>query len=213
MRRSGVFGILVHLAALSAGAELIVMEDGRALSARGHSYSGELIVLDLGAGNAIGFPSVQVRAILDDELPAGFEGDRLAAAYARDPKGFGPLIAEAAATHGLDPVLLEAVIQAESAFDPGAVSPKGAQGLMQLMPATAAELQVDNPFDPRANVEGGARYLKALIGVFDGDLGLALAAYNSGRGRVERSGDIPPISETRRYVQRVLSYYNKVAGG
>jgi soluble lytic murein transglycosylase-like protein len=197
---------------VSVQAELIVFQDGRAMGARGHSYDGAMILLDLGGGNAIGFPSDQVRAILDDELPSYMEGDRLLMAYARDPKGFGSLIAEAAAKHGLDPVLLESVIRAESGFDPRAVSSKGAQGLMQLMPATAAELEVGDPFDPHANVDGGARYLRALLELFGGDMGLALAAYNSGRGRVERSGDIPPIAETRRYVQRVLSYYNKVAG-
>jgi soluble lytic murein transglycosylase-like protein len=209
--RTSITVLAVLVAGLSE-AELVVMSDGRALSASSHRLEGELIVLELEGGNLLGFPSSQVRAILPDEPVARLDGGRLIEAYARDPRGFGRWIAEAAARHGLDPVLLEAVVKVESNFDPAAVSPKGAQGLMQLMPATAAELQVTDPFDPAANLDGGARYLKVLLEVFAGDLGLALAAYNSGPGRVARRGEIPAIDETRRYVHRVLSFYTHAAG-
>lgn len=119
------------------------------------------------------------------------------------------LIQTTAARHGLDPALVHAVIRAESAYQPEAVSPKGAIGLMQLMPGTAEELGVD-PWDVAQNVEGGVRYLKGLLERF-GDLTLALAGYNAGPGVVSRHGNtIPPYPETRAYVERVLDWY---AGG
>ncbi len=120
---------------------------------------------------------------------------------------YGDAIAGTARVHGLDPALLHAVIHAESAFDPLAVSPAGAMGLMQLMPATAARFGVVNAFDPRANLDGGARYLRVLLDQF-GQLPLALAAYNAGENTVIRSGyAIPAIAETQTYVSRVLDFY------
>jgi soluble lytic murein transglycosylase-like protein len=115
------------------------------------------------------------------------------------------IIRAAAVESGLREELLHAVIAVESGFQPRAVSPKGAMGLMQLMPATAAELGVDHPFDPEENVLGGARHLRRLVDRFDGDLELALAAYNAGEGRVRSTGRIPAIPETRQYVRRVLA--------
>jgi soluble lytic murein transglycosylase-like protein len=102
---------------------------------------------------------------------------------------------------------LQAIIKIESNFNPSAVSPAGAQGLMQLMPATAARYQVDKPFDPQANMEGGIRYLKDLLGIFAGELRYVLAAYNAGEGAVYQYGGIPPYPETQRYVERVLALY------
>ncbi|MGH7231095.1 MAG: lytic transglycosylase domain-containing protein [Nitrospiraceae bacterium] len=109
--------------------------------------------------------------------------------------------------HRLDPALLSAVIKAESDFDPGAVSRAGAIGLMQLMPKTAVRLDIQDPFDPDENIAGGARYLRYLLDRFNGNLPLALAAYNAGATRVERYNTLPPIRETRRYVKKVLRYY------
>lgn len=107
---------------------------------------------------------------------------------------------------GLSPQLLHAVIAVESAYDPRAVSPKGAQGLMQLMPATARRFGVKDPFDPQDNVRGGAQYLKVLLAQFNGDLQLTLAAYNAGENAVVRHGNrVPPFAETRRYVPKVIA--------
>jgi soluble lytic murein transglycosylase-like protein len=106
--------------------------------------------------------------------------------------------------------LLHAVIRAESGYNPEAVSPKGAAGLMQLMPATASRMGVRDRFDPQDNIEGGARYLSQLLDMFPSDIKLAVAAYNSGENAVKRHGNqIPPYSETQTYVDRVLNYYSR----
>lgn len=119
----------------------------------------------------------------------------------------GPLIKDAAAKVKLKEELVRSVIERESAFRPCAVSPKGAQGLMQLMPATAAELGVKDPFDPKQNIDGGARYLKQMLDKYQGNLELALAAYNAGPGRVDRAGGVPPIDETRTYILNILGKF------
>lgn len=117
---------------------------------------------------------------------------------------FDPIIDRHSATHGVDPDLVRAVIQVESAFNPHAVSPKGAMGLMQLMPATAVELGVGNAFDPAENIQGGVRYLKRLLARYDDRVELALAAYNAGPGAVDRHGQkVPPYRETQDYVRRI----------
>jgi soluble lytic murein transglycosylase-like protein len=115
------------------------------------------------------------------------------------------IIQAAAARHGVDPLLITAVIQTESQFDPRAVSAKGAQGLMQLMPDTARDLQVADPFDPRENITGGTRYLRSLLDRYNGDLELSLAAYNAGPGKVR--DEVPNIPETKTYVSRVMGNY------
>jgi soluble lytic murein transglycosylase-like protein len=115
-------------------------------------------------------------------------------------------ISAAAARNGVDPNVLTGLIRAESNFDPNAGSPAGAQGLTQLMPATAAGLGVANPLDPVQSIEGGARYLRQQLDHFGGDVTKALAAYNAGPGAVERFGGVPPYEETQNYVRRVLGY-------
>ena len=119
----------------------------------------------------------------------------------------GPLVEEISRREGLTPDLLRAVIQKESGFLPCAVSSKGAQGLMQLMPATASDLGVRDPFDPKQNIIGGVTYLKYLLDLFGGDLSLSLAAYNAGENSVLRFGGIPSFTETREYVRKVTSLY------
>jgi len=108
-------------------------------------------------------------------------------------------------------LLVKAVMKAESNFNPGAVSPKGAQGLMQLMPGTAKLMKVDDPFDPDDNIKGGTGYLRVLHEVFKGDIDLVLAGYNAGPMRVvEHNMKVPPIEETKNYIKRVKQYYNKL---
>lgn len=112
------------------------------------------------------------------------------------------------AKHDVDPYLVKAVIKAESNFDPNAVSPKNAQGIMQLIPETASNYGVDNPFDAKENMEGGVEHLSDLLNYFDGDLRLSLAAYNAGKGAVIKHGfTIPPYPETTEYIAKVLGYY------
>ena len=124
------------------------------------------------------------------------------------------MVNEAALRHGLDPCLIFSVMRAESAFNRMAVSPKGASGLMQLMPATATRFGVKNIFDPRENVFGGAKYLRWLLDRFSGDVRLALAGYNAGEGAVEFYGyRIPPFLETQNYVRTIYTRYSRLRGG
>jgi soluble lytic murein transglycosylase-like protein len=121
-----------------------------------------------------------------------------------------PHIDEASQQYGIDPVLIQAVIYVESNFDPQALSPKGAQGLMQLMPQTARDLQVSDAFSPKENIAGGTRYLRYLLDMYNQDMSLALAAYNAGPEKVNLYRGIPPYQETKTYVQRVTQIYNQL---
>ena len=129
---------------------------------------------------------------------------------ARTP--FAAEIDAAARKYNLDPNLLRGLIRAESNFNPRAGSPAGAQGLTQLMPATARSLGVTNPFDPVQSIEGGAKYLRQQLDRFGGDVRKALAAYNAGPGAVQRYGGIPPYQETQHYVRRVMAYAAEYRG-
>ena len=121
-------------------------------------------------------------------------------------------IEQAAARHNVDPNLVRAVVKVESNFNPNAVSRKGAMGLMQLMPSTARQLKVKNPFDPEQNVDAGVRHLKQLLESYGGDVRLTLAAYNAGAGAVARSSGVPHFAETQNYVRRITSLYNAGSG-
>jgi soluble lytic murein transglycosylase-like protein len=134
--------------------------------------------------------------------------ERAAAGTLRNP--YGEAISQVAREQGLEAALLHAVITVESGYNPRARSRKGASGLMQLIPATAKRFGVTNVWNPLDNIRGGARYLRELLGIFNDNMPLALAAYNAGEGAVMRSGNaIPPYPETRRYVPRVLEYYER----
>ncbi len=125
------------------------------------------------------------------------------------PDRWDTYIGEAGLRYSVDPALVKAIIRAESNFNPYAVSPKGAEGLMQLMPATANMVQVADSFNPADNISGGVRYFRYLLDKFEGDVTLSLAAYNAGEANVRKYGGIPPFKETQQYVRRVLSHYEK----
>jgi hypothetical protein len=122
---------------------------------------------------------------------------------------FGPIIQQKSRKYDIEPSIIRALISAESSWDVHAVSDKGAIGLMQLMPATARDMEIKNPFDPEQNIEGGTRYLRMLLDRFNGNMELAVAAYNAGPAAVEKSGGIPSFSETKKFVRNVISSYRK----
>jgi len=198
--RSPLFALGLLALGPLASAEIALLSSGTTLKLEGHRIEDGTVVLLLRGGGEIGVPVSAVRGFVPDEVVeevAGEEGDVRSLAVA------------AAKRHGLDPELVLAVVGVESAFRPEAVSSKGAQGLMQLMPRTAASLGVEDAFDPAENLDGGVRHLGALLARYGGDVERALAAYNAGEGAVARHGGIPPFQETREYVKRVLERYER----
>ncbi|MEE9554275.1 MAG: transglycosylase SLT domain-containing protein [candidate division Zixibacteria bacterium] len=143
--------------------------------------------------------------IMQMSRPPESTGPKLVAADDKPLKDFDSIITRAAEKFGLKPGLIRAVIEHESAGNPSAVSPKGAKGLMQLMDSTAAMLGVANPFDPVANIMGGAKYLSMLLKKFGGDMAKTIASYNAGPGTVEKYNGVPPYPETQNYVRKVMS--------
>lgn len=128
------------------------------------------------------------------------------------PSTYTEIINNACDRHGVDPALVHAIVKVESDFNPYAMSRKGAMGLMQLMPQTAVNMNIRNIFSPDENIDGGVRYLRYLIDRYEGNLSLALAAYNSGETAVKKWGTVPPYPETQNYVQRILNLYNGTGG-
>lgn len=215
--RSGRFAVRSFAAAATAalavcfmvspaGAEIYLRDEGASGIALSNHAEGEI---------ELGLEFAQSLAPRHDIEPGEAALARPAsappAALARREK-LARLVSAAAATHGLPEELLTAMIEVESNFNAAAVSPAGAVGLMQLMPRTARYLGVENAHDPASNIDGGARYLKKLLGRFDNNLHLALAAYNAGPTTVLRSGAIPPFAETRRYVPKVIGRYHSLLG-
>jgi hypothetical protein len=194
-------------ACAQASAEIVYFASGRTMSVKAHREQGSHLVLVLVGGGEVVCDAATVARIVPDELPA-FEGlpKEILSQVLAIVTAYDGIIEDAAARHGVNPRLVRAVIQVESAYRAEAKSRKGAIGLMQLMPGTARRFAVADPYDPGANIEGGTKYLKFLLERFD--VSLALAAYNAGEAAVQRFGGIPPYAETRNYVQAVM----KLAG-
>ena len=151
-------------------------------------------------------------------LPAAHRTGRVPTGSADRRAELWPVVQETALAHGVDPALVDLVIRMESGYNPRAISPKGARGMMQLLPSTASAYGVADIFNPRENVRGGVRYLRDLLGRFDSDVRLALAAYNAGPEAVVKHRGVPPYPETRNYVSAILAAYSgsggpKLAGG
>jgi len=145
--------------------------------------------------------------IRESKEDVGEEKQASPASPVADKNQFDPLILEASKKYDVDFALIKAIIRAESGFNPFAVSRKGAKGLMQLMPATAQRMNVENIFNPRENIEGGVRYFRYLLSLFNNDLRLSLAAYNAGENIVSELRSIPPYRETIDYVRKVIYFY------
>ena len=210
-RRRGLAGraaVVVALTAVAlellggvAWAELVFLSSGRTMTVQSHRFDGDLVVLKLRGGGEIVCAASSVDHIAPDDVVRPEPG----AAGAAEPLGpvpYAEIIDEAANRVGVDPRLVRAVIQVESAYQASARSRKGAMGLMQLMPETARRYAVADPYDPGSNVDAGIRHLKTLLDRFE--LSLALAAYNAGEAAVERFRGIPPYAETQSYVRQVL---------
>jgi len=210
-------------AARPAGAELVVLTDGRFLKVRAFELDGEQMRLTLPEGGRLTLSLARIERVVDDEIPLPAEEPpaeevapearpafswRFEESHPVPSTPYGELIYEIARRHALNPVLVAAVVRAESAFDADAISPKGARGLMQLMPATGRRFGVSEweLFVPERNLEAGITYLRWLLERFDSDLHLALAAYNAGEGTVDRYRGVPPFRETLGYLARVLRF-------
>jgi hypothetical protein len=201
MIRRARFAVLAACGALLAfapvaHADWAVLRNGQRLHVTGYERRGSLVILRIPGGETTLPASAILRFKPEDDFPAATK----IPSAPTDP--YASLVAKAARKTGLNRALLSSVIRAESDFHPHAVSSKGALGLMQLMPATARSLAVQDPFDPAENIQGGAQYLQQMLRKF-GDLNLALAAYNAGPGNVALYGGVPPFPETRSYVARV----------
>ncbi len=207
--------------ARAATAHLVILTDGSVLKAEAFAVEEESAVLTFAKGGTIRMPLLRVERVVDDEVvPEPEKAAEVLEATAFDfpvrftegdvapPTVFGDLIFAAARKHKVNPELIAAVIRAESAFNPRAISPKGARGLMQLMPATAKRygVRTSELFQPERNIEAGVRYLSFLTDRFAGDLPRILAGYNAGEGSVDRHGGVPPYRETQGYVRRILGF-------
>ena len=215
-----LFTLLLSItAAAPARAELVFFQSGRAMSVRAIRSDGDQIVLQLRSGGDIHCDKSLIVKVEPDEVE--YPEDVLqtlpfARTFARTsvlfeppaiPEQYRDLVTQTAARHGVDARVVNALIQVESAYHSRAVSPKGARGLMQLMPATGRRYGALDLFDPKVNLEAGIQHLKRLLARYD--LPMALAAYNAGEAAVDRFGGIPPFRETQDYVTRILRLLNR----
>jgi hypothetical protein len=195
---------VLALGVAPARAELAYFATGRTLSIKSHRVDGNTLVLTLRSGGEVTCDASAIARFAPDEVPYP-EPEPIVAAVAAPPAAavpYGELIDKFSTEHGVDAKLVRAVIQVESAYRNTARSRKGAMGLMQLMPDTARQYGVKDPYDPASNIEGGVKYLKALLQRLPRDL--ALAAYNAGEAAVQRAKGIPPYPETRNYVSQII---------
>ena len=195
--------------ATTARAEVVYFATGRTLNVKEHRRDGDSLLLTLRSGGEVVCDAALITRIAPDETPypepveeVSLKADPASVTTANSTTPYAEIIDRVSAREGVDPKLVRAVIEVESGYRPSARSPKGAMGLMQLMPATARQYAVTNPYDPAANIEAGIKHLKSLLARFP--QALALAAYNAGDAAVERFGGIPPYAETRNYVSRIL---------
>jgi len=210
-------GLLLALVPASASADLVTLRGGRVMNVASVAFEGEVAIVTLRGGGEIRMPRDFVESVAADEVPYVDPLAVAAAAATVTPvalEAVGPLsrvqlvalVDQLAARHGVSKKLAHALVTVESNYNPGAVSPKGAMGLMQLMPATARQYAVADPFDPVQNLMAGLQHLRGLLDRFGkGRESLALAAYNAGETAVSRYGGIPPYRETQNYVRRILS--------
>ena len=199
--------LLLLTAAAPAYAELVFFQSGRAMSVRAIRSENDGIVLQLRAGGDVHCDQSLIVRVEPDEVEYPDEvAEASSVAGEPDappiPEAFRELVTSTAAKHGVDARVVNALIQVESAYHSRAVSPKGARGLMQVMPTTGRQYGALDLFDPKVNVDAGVRHLKKLLSRYD--LPLALAAYNAGEAAVDRFGGIPPFRETQNYVTRIL---------
>jgi len=206
--------VLSITAAAPARAELVFFQSGRAMSVRAIRSDGDQIVLQLRSGGDIHCDKSLIVKVEADEVE--YPEDVLQALPILRtivfeppaiPEPYRELVTQTAARHGVDARVVNALIQVESAYHSRAVSPKGARGLMQLMPATGRQYGALDLFDPKVNLEAGIQHLKRLLARYD--LPMALAAYNAGEAAVDRFGGIPPFRETQDYVTRILRLLNR----
>jgi soluble lytic murein transglycosylase-like protein len=194
------------------GAVVCLASPAKAQISRFVDDSGRRFFVNTDPPNSGKLASAKPRAVIYMPAEASFTGHgRPALSIDRD--GAERLVRDAADRHRVDPALVRAVIETESGWNPGAISRKGAVGLMQLIPTTAQRFGVQDRFSPQQNVEAGVRYLKTLLERYDGNLDLALAAYNAGEGAVDRAHGIPAFRETRNYVQKVQDAYFRPGSG
>jgi len=189
-------------------AEIAVLSNGFTMRVDRHEVRGDQIVLYTASGETVMARSAVLEFESLPEEPKPVAEPPVAPEPSKTPR---ELVRAAATRYGLPPEFVESVARAESAFDPKAVSHKGAIGLMQLMPATAKALGAD-PYDATQNAEAGAKHLRELLLKYQGDVRLALAAYNAGEGSVAKYGGVPPYRETQGYIERVLKNYRNSSG-
>jgi len=206
--RSSTVGaaLLLWMASHAFAAELAFLRNGFTIRHDHRLALGDStrLFLEKGESSYVDVPTAEIqRYEIDLSLPAPLQAEPAAGA------DLERIVNSTSARYRLDPDLVNSVIHAESGFNTRAVSKKGARGLMQLMPGTAAHLGVDNPFDPEANVAGGTRYLRELLERYNFDLVKALAAYNAGPLRVAQYRGVPPYRETRAYVAKIVHDYNR----